>query len=97
MNPRVGFSTADPEVEDVVEVPAVGTVLVEEGEQYAVEDMRTKWTVCYCEDGTHPEWPAGRAMFSRDDVADARRMAARSSAAHVVAIHTYTVVGEVRG
>lgn len=95
MNTQPAFSPPNPEVEETVEVPAVGTVLVEEGEQYDVETVRTQWHTCNCTTGWHPTGPGGLDDVPFGGRSGAELHAARSGR-HVVPVTTYTVVGEVR-
>lgn len=96
MNTRPAYSPPNAEPEPVVEVPAVGTVLVEEGEQYSVRNARTEWHVCSCTNGKHPAWPGGLNMYGYVAEAHARRAIERGRrVGHVVPVTTYTVVEEV--
>jgi hypothetical protein len=95
VNTRAGFAPPNIETEPVVEVPAVGTVLVEEGEQYAVRAVQTEWHTCDCANGTHPDYPYGLTAVRFGGRSGAELHAAQHGR-HVVPVHTYTVVGEVR-
>lgn len=96
MNARPGYAPPNSEVEETVEVPAVGTVLVEEGEQYSVRSVRTEWHICTCTDGMHVGWPSGMYLMGYDTEQQADSARPRGLDCHVVPVHTYTVVGEVR-
>lgn len=95
MNTRAAFSPPNAEPEPVVEVPAVGTVVVEEGEQYAVRSVQTTWHTCDCDNGMHPDYPYGLTGNPFGGRSGAELHAERHGR-HVVPVHTYTVVGEVR-
>lgn len=88
MNTRPAFSAPDPEVEATVEVPAVGTLVVEEGEQYAADAVEERYAVCLCRDNQHRG--AGQ-LIVRHTRAAAHRLVARAGG-HVVTLHTVTVV-----
>lgn len=68
------------------EVPAVGAVVVEDGEVIAdVVESHTQWAACWCEDGRHRE--------DCEPWEDGERPAAPPSGAHFAEITWHATLG----
>lgn len=96
MNTQPAFSPPNPEVEETVEVPAVGVHVVEEGEQYSVRSVQTTWHTCGCDDERHHLPRLSLPYFTEAGALGALLSLREYMSLHVVPVTTYTVVGEVR-
>jgi len=85
-DPFIESARAERDVEHpTVEISALGTFLVEDGDQVDAEHIRTEWTHCWCTDGRHRN-------EDRDDLSRYQRRTPPGS--HPIKAEMYAVIVE---
>lgn len=69
-----------------VEVPTLGTVVVQDGNVYEVQEMPEKYVLCWCKSGSHRE-----AFYS-----DTRDSVSWADQPHPVGVQEFVLTWEVK-